>query len=532
MTKKREPIFVNQNLTTTTRAPKSFELDAKKRELQLIQRQERIYHCLPHLYGYKWYHWSKAFFENRHKVALLTAGNQLSKSSTMIRKCIDWATDKSKWKELWPNHDAPRLFWYFYPTLTVATTEVETKWIPEFLPRDEFRDDPTYGWKIYYDKKGVVDEIHFNSGVVLQFKAYSMAAQNLQTSTVYWIGVDEELPMHLYDELMFRLHATEGYFNSVFTATIGQEFWRACMEERGTDQEKLPDAYKVQVSAYDCQYYIDGTPSPWTAARIEAAKSKCRNESEVQKRIYGKFVMDEGLKITTFSPSKHVITPFPVTDSFQIYAGVDVGSGGSNHPAAIVFIALAPNARAGYVFKAWRGDNLVTTASDILDKYNELSKDLNVVMKFADPRATDFHNIAIRAGTPFTKPDSKHEVGESVLGTLFGNDMLFLFQDSEINKLGTELMSLSSGTPKTIAKDDLYDALRYTCVSIPWDWQVIGDKLSEKDKTKPIPPQETEAERQIRERRGERLASDKTTQDWEEDFQAEIDEYNSLAEEF
>jgi hypothetical protein len=524
--KKREPIFLKQNQTNTIPVTRNRQLDARKRELELIRRQERIYHCLPHLYGYKWYGWAKAFFENRHKVALLTAGNQLTKSSTMIRKAIDWATDKSKWKELWPQKDAPRLFWYFYPSAGVATTEVETKWIPEFLPREEFRDDPVYGWKAYYDKKGMVEEIQFNSGVKLQFKFYSQAAINLQTSTVYACFVDEELPMHLYDEIMFRLHDTEGYFNSVFTATLGQEFWRCAMEEIGTDQEKLPEAYKVQVSAYDCMYYMDGTQSHWTAQRIEAAKSKCQNENEVQKRIYGKFVMDEGLKITTFSPSRHFIKPFPITPDFQIYAGVDIGSGGSNHPAAIVFIALAPNARAGYIFKGWRGDGVTTTASDILDKYNELAKDLNVVLKQADPRAVDFHNIAIRAGTPFNKAESKHEIGESVIGTLFGNDMLFIFEDQELRKIGTELMALSSSTPKNVAKDDFYDACRYILPAMPWDWSIVGDKLSEKDKTLPPPVQETEAERQIRERRGERgVKAESEAQDWQ-DFEAEMEAWN------
>lgn len=527
---KREPLFVKQNLTTTKRAPKNFEVDAKRRELQLMQRQERIYHCLPHLYGYRWYAWAKSFFDSTHKIQLLTAANQISKSSTMIRKTINWATDKSLWPKLWPNHSKPHLFWYFYPTLTVATTEVETKWISEFLPREEFKDDPTYGWCITYDKSQNVQEIIFNSGVVVQFKAYSMQSTNLQSSTLYAIMCDEEMPLHLYEELMFRLHATDGYFISVFTATLGQEFWRACMEEHGTDQEQLKDAYKVQVSAYDCLLYADGTASPWTLERIKQAESRCRSPSEVQKRIFGRFVMDDGLKVTTFDPSRHVIKPFPITDNYQIYAGVDIGSGGSNHPAAIVFIALAPNSRAGYVFRGWRGDNAVTTAADILDKYNELAKGLNIVRRVADPRAIDFHTIAIRAGMPFEKAESKHDVGESTLGTLFKNDMLFLFDDPEVRKLATEMMSLSSSTPKTIAKDDMFDATRYCTVSIPWDWQAINDKMSEADKTLPPPLTETDAQRQIRERRGEYLTKkDGENADWE-DFDQQIEDWNASYE--
>lgn len=521
MTKKREPIFVKQNRTDTLPIQANDKIlqrhiDLKKKELELEKRKERIYHCLPHLYGYKWYRWARTFYEDTHKVALLTAGNQLSKSSTMIRKCIDWATDKNKWKKLWPEHDMPRLFWYFYPSATVATTEIDTKWIPEFLPREEFKDDPVYGWKLYYDKKGMVEEIQFNSGVKVQFKFYSQAAINLQSSTVYAMFVDEELPLHLYDELMFRLHATDGYFNSVFTATLGQEFWREAMECVGMENEKLPDAMKMQISAYDCMYYEDGTPGPWTAERIEAAKRKCKSESEIQKRIYGRFIMDEGLKVPTFNPDKHFVKPFPIPSDYSIYAGVDTGSGGTNHPAAIGFIAVAPNNRVGFVFRGWRGDGVVTTAGDILDKYNELAHDLVVTRKVADPRAVDFHNIAIRSGTPFEKAESKHEVGETTINTLFKNDMLFIFDDPELRKLGTELSTLSSSTPKNVAKDDFYDFLRYCSVSIPWDWNIISDKLSESQKNKPTPKPESKAERELRERRGRIMMDmpDEENEDW------------------
>lgn len=532
MTKKREPIFVKQNLTATTRAVRNIEVEAKKRELELLKRKERIYHCLPHLYGYKWYRWARAFFESTHKVQLLTSGNQLSKSSTMIRKCIDWATDKSKWEKLWPANPEPRLFWYFYPTLTVATTEVETKWIPEFLPREEFRDDPVYGWKLTYDKQGNVQELRFNSGVTVQFKAYSMQAINLQTSTVWVEFIDEEMPVVLYDELMFRLHATNGYFISVFTATLGQEFWRCAMEEVGSELETLKDAYKVQVSAYDCMYYEDGTASPWTLERIKAAERKCKSDAEVRKRILGKFVMDEGLKIETFSPSRHFVQPFPIPDTYQIYVGADIGSGGAtNHPAAISFIAVDPLMRKGFVFRGWRGDGVVTTAADVLEKYKELSADLNVTNRLADPRAVDFHNIAQRAGVPFVKAESKHDIGDAMIATLFKNDMLFIFETPELRKLGVEISSLTFERNKKYAKDDFYDTVRYQVPAIPWDWSVVYDKLPEELKKDVVAARaETDEEREKRERRGRFLPSDGVDQDDWSSIEAEMEFWNEQYE--
>jgi hypothetical protein len=494
-----------------------------------MKRQERIHFCLPHLYGFKWFRWARAFFECKHKEALLTAGNQLSKSSTMIRKCIHWATDKTKWAGLWPNHEQPRLFWYMYPTMQVATTEFETKWIPEFMPRDEFKTDPNYGWAAHYDKQGYVKEIVFNSGVTIQFKAYSMQAVNLQTATVFALFVDEELPMHLYDELMFRLHGTEGYFNSVFTATLGQEFWRCAMEEIGSEMETLKDAYKVQVSAYDCLLYEDGTPGPWTEARIEAAKRKCKSQAEIDKRIYGKFVLDSGVKYETFSSSRHFVPTFPIPDNFSVYAGVDIGSGGTNHLSAIVFVAVAPNMRAGFVFKGWRGEyGVITTAQDVLDKYHELSAGLTVVMRQADPRAVDFHTISTRSGVPFGKAESKHEIGEGAIATLFKNEMLFIFDTPELRPLGVELTSLRHETPKTIAKDDYIDALRYIVPAIPWDWSIVHDRLSEKEKTIPAPVIETPLQKELRERRGERLKGTESD-DWAE-LEDEIEHWNSSYE--
>jgi hypothetical protein len=526
----RKEIFIKQPLESAPgpRLGNRADIILKKKELDLLKRQERIHFGLPHLYGYKWYRWARAFFENRHKVALLTSGNQLSKSSTMIRKAINWATDKSVWKTLWPNHEKPILFWYLYPTLQVATTEFETKWLPEFMPRDEFKDDPNYGWKSYYDKQGYIKEIVFNSGVTLQFKAYSMQAVNLQTATVFARFVDEEMPMHLYDEVMFRLHGTEGYFNSVFTATLGQEFWRCAMEEIGGELETLKDAYKVQVSAYDCMYYEDGSPGPWTEGRIEAAKRKCKSEAEIQKRIYGRFVLDSGVKYETFVPSKHFVKPFAIPENFAIYAGVDIGSGGKNHPSAISFVAVAPNMRAGFIFKGWRGDGVVTTADDVLTKYKEMAEGHAVVLRQADPRATDFHTIASRSGIPFTKAESKHEIGEGVISTLLKNEMLFIFDDPELRKLGVEFGTLRHETPKSVAKDDFIDSVRYIVPAIPWDWGIVYDKLSEKEKTKPAPPMETPLQYEIRTRRGERLKTDKA-EDWEE-LEQEIESWNELYE--
>ena len=47
----------------------------------------------------------------------------------------------------------------------------------------------------------------------------------LQAATVYNCTADEELPEDYVPEILMRVGGTNGYFNAVFTATIGQVFW-------------------------------------------------------------------------------------------------------------------------------------------------------------------------------------------------------------------------------------------------------------------------------------------------------------------
>lgn len=469
---------------------------AKIRRLENLRRvKSDIREQLPHLYGYPWYRWAKRFFDSTNKMNLLCAANQISKSSTQIRKCIDWATNIEKWPELWRSQ--PRQFWYIYPTQDVATIEFDKKWVPEFLPRGPMKDHPIYGWSERRDKKSGQDsirQINFNTGVSVIFKFHSQKVSNLQTATVHAVFADEELPEGMYDEIQFRLAATQGYFHMVFTATLGQELWRRAIQPGSKDDEMFHSAYKQMVSMYDCLEYENSTiPTPWTKELIEREViPKCKNEAEVRRRVFGEFVVDEGKTYYGFDPEKNVgpaiLLPQP---RWGVYAGVDPGSGGTNHPASIVFVGVDPDCKRGYVFRAWRGDGIETTAGDVFEKYQVLSRDLSVTDRRYDWAAKDFGTIAERVGVSFNKADKSRDLGEELMNTLFRNGMLVIGGgDPELQKLVGELMTLQKKTDKTKARDDLVDALRYAVTSIPWDWEALnglpdGDLDSRKVQFKP-----------------------------------------------
>lgn len=504
-------------------------LDLKREQLELKEKQLKLRAGLPFLYGWKWYKWAREFFDSTNKQNFLCAANQISKSSTQIRKCIDWATNKPKWKALWGRD--PIQFWYLYPSRDVATAEFITKW-QQFLPKNEYKDDATYGWKAEF-KKGEIHALHFNSGVHIFFKTYAQDSINLQTGTCDALFCDEELPFDLYDELSFRLSAADGYFHMVFTATLGQEEWRLVIEERGRAKEKFPQACKLQVSMFDCMKYEDGTPSHWSIEKIQGVIAKCSTKNEILRRVYGRFVVEKGLKYEQFDRSRHMVPAFPIPADWYVYGAADLGSGGAEaHPAAIVFVAVRPDFRFGAVFKGWRGDNEVTVATDVLDKFLAMKGTLELSGQSYDWSSADFKVMTERAGEPFMKANKDHEFGEKTINSIFKHNMMVIFEgDEELEKLATELATLKKETSKRKAKDDIADAFRYAVVIPPWDWSFITGAEPEwkaQAAEKNLTPEERQKKAladEIIERRKE-MANEQAHARAAHDIQAEIDEWN------
>lgn len=497
---------------------------------ELQQYEKTLKRDLPHLFGFGWYDWALEFFESKNKTNLLCAANQISKSSTQIRKCIEWAANHKLWDELWPGME-PNQFWYMYPSQKQVNAEFLTKW-SQFLPRGDYKtgkklyNGVNYGWKPIKSGGDVVG-IQFFSGIIVYFKTYTQKDEALQTGTVFSLFLDEECPMEVYDEIMLRISASDGYFHMVFTATIGQEFWRQCLEPTKFEKERLPGAWKAQISMYDCLKYVDGTNSHWTIEKIEQVKQRCKDENEVLRRVYGKFVKSSGRLISQFEVGRHVRSFHPVPKSWHIYSGVDIGSGGAKgHPSAIAFVAVRPDYRAGRVFLGWRGDGTSTTSGDVVEKYIALKKEGKVDVVTAqkyDWHNKDFFTIATRMGEPFVMADKSRDKGYDTLNTLFKNDMLIVYETAELSKLVGELISLQEGETKTIAKDDFVDALRYAVTDIPWDFSMLvgaeGMKL-------PGPEKQLTEEEQIEHDRRQRF--EYTPEKAEIDLEEEISEWNEL----
>ncbi len=500
---------------TKSKADLLAEIRKKERELELREG-------LPFLHGWPWYQWAWDFFESVNPLNFLCAANQVSKSSTQIRKCIEWATNKDKWPLLWRRE--PKQFWYMYPSAKVAQAEWLTKW-SQFMPKGKFKADPVYGWKERIEN-GTIVSIHFNSGVHVFFKTYSQSAEDLQSGTLDALFCDEEMPAELWDELQMRLNASDGYFHMVFTATLGQDFWRQTMEPRDDEKERFPSAFKRCVSLYDSQVYMDGTPTQWTNEKIERVKARCQSHNEFLKRVMGRFVVSGGRKYESFDATKHMKTSHPIPESWMIYEGVDIGGGGEHsHKAAICFVAVRPDFRSGRAFLGWRGGHEITTAGDVFEKHLELKKKLRrpPSRMLYDWSSKDFGTIAARAGEPFEKAEKGHDIGEDIINTLFKNDMLFIYEDGELAKLAGELSTLQKATSKTKAKDDFCDAFRYAVTKVPWDFSFLTGAKPDGFEENPEAPRNRK-EQEIHERR---TRFEEATPE-EAALEQEFEEWNSL----
>lgn len=513
-------------------------LQLKKRELELLKEKKAGEELLPHIF-FPMYSWQRKLVDSLNRVNLITAANQIGKSSALIRRIISNATDPVRWEKLWGTGVKPKQFWYFYPDGLTLEKEIETKWQPEWLPRGPMESDPQYGWKLT-KKNSIYSALKFRAGPTVYFQMYTKSVSNVQSSTVHEVYADEELPMEFYDELMFRLTATDGIFNSGFTPTLNQFFWKQAMETN----KVLPSALKLEVSMYDCLVYEDGSPSrTMTLEKIRNAEAKCKNETEKQRRIFGKFVTESGRSYYAFEYEKNVKRPYDITGWLK-YASVDYGSGKDsdvaksgkrtkNHPAAICFIAVRPDFKKGAVFKCWRGDDVKTTAGDVFNKYIDLKDRMPIVQACYDPGAKDFGTIADRNSESFTKADKSRDAGADLLNTLFKHDMLDIFDDDPENlKLAAELMSLMITNQQSENKsdDDLCDAARYNAMQIPWDLSHVAIEREKKDEflkvVKPMTEEEFQVQ-QIKLRRGESIGEDENQdQGWSE-LEEEFDEWNT-----
>lgn len=422
---------------------------------------------LPHLYGFKHFKWSREFWESTNRYTFLTMSNQSGKSIISIRKAIRMATDIDFQRRCFKTTASYGV--YFYPALKLATREFKQKWVKEVLPRGDMKDDPKYGWTSE-DKDGEIYAVHFKNGFTIYFFSYNQKVGDMQAMSPSFISADEEMPSNLWGEISARLMASKGLFSLVCTPTLGEELWRKVFE-----LNFMPNAKVIKATMYDTIKFEDGSAGLRTVAEIEDFKAKLPTPRDVAIRVYGKFAKAEGLVYPTFDIDRTIVPPLAEAQTWPCYAGIDIGSGGTGHPAAICFVAVRPDFKQARVVKSWCGNSSETTTSvDILRKYQQMKVGLHVIAAFYDYSSREFGLQALADNELVMPAEKSHDISESLLNVLFKHGMLLFEESDEALAMSGEIQTLKIGEKKQNAKDDRIDSLRYAVVRIPFDTSHVG----------------------------------------------------------
>lgn len=450
----------------------------KRRYLEVLRDKVFLQENLPFYVNFeekrcnahKLYQWQVDFFESTNRISLLTAANQIGKSSIQIIKALNLGFRP----ELWPRFfkRTPQMFLYYMPDSKTMDVEFIEKWVKTYLPTSNLKDHARWGWKADFEKeskKEGVRTLTLATGITIYFRQYSQLPSRLQAVTADLVLLDEECPQSHWDELMVRSQ-TFGLISMVFTATIGSEYLFRAMMLQGSRQELFPSAWKRMVSLYDCINYADGTPSGiYTKERIEGEIIPTySSQAEIDKRVFGKFVKTEGLLYQEFNEQRNTC-PYKVENHWRWVAGIDFGSGGKwGHASAICMIQISPCYSRARVVKTYHSGVQRITQGDLLEKYRELTKGLEVTGYF-DWSATDLGELAQREGIMILKAQKSHDIGVPLLNVLFKNSQLEICvgEGSLQNQvLIQELRTIGATTPKRKRKDDAADGLRYGLSSI------------------------------------------------------------------
>lgn len=439
---------------------------------------------LPHLYGFDWYPYQKKFIATNKEWQFLCCANQLGKTTSLCAKLTDLATDQDRWKQCWVTK--PRLFLYLLPNQKIHNENAESKWL-DVLPKNEMQHHEYYGWE--WEKRGKdYLGINFKNGVRIRFLSYGQSVHSLQNFSAHVIAFDEEPPWEMVPEVQTRTQAIRiadaniknaygGFKIFAFTATKSQNYFREILEERG-EAEKMPvsqgNVFKLTVSLYDCQKHVSGAKSQWTNKKIQNIINTLPTEAEIKRRVYGRFQASEGLVYQNFEYDKNTTDSTPIIpNTWDYYVGIDWGAGGTSHPSAIVTVAVNEDYNFGYVVNVWRGEGELTTCGDVVDKYIDMTRGLEITGAYYDWAAKDLQTIAMRRGISFIKANKNRKIGQDMLNGLFKSKMLVIPTITfHCNQLASELSSLVVGSDKKGLKvqDHLTDALRYAISSIPWDF--------------------------------------------------------------
>ena len=266
------------------------------------------------------------FHESQAMHRLLLGGNQAGKSRAGAEELAWLARGNHPHLE---TREAP-VIW----VVSAQYTNLENgiyRHLLDIIPPWEIK---AYGQKVPHTA-GMKNRVDLWNGTVIHFKSGSggtTARKKAQAAEVDYIFIDEEVDDAMYKELQRRLLARGGKFVYTLTAVDSVQ-WVLDLEDRA--QAGDPRVEMVRLSAMEAAEagHID------KETLLDNIAGATKEEIEV--RVYGQTLRNQGLIYKDWDPSLHICEPFEIPADWNRYVGIDPGF----NIFAVAWVAVAPNGR-------------------------------------------------------------------------------------------------------------------------------------------------------------------------------------------
>lgn len=165
--------------------------------------------------------------------------------------------------------------------------------------------------------------IKWKNGSETQLKSYESGWKKFQSAPKDYVWLDEEPPEEIYKECRMRTMRTSGYILTTMTPLEGLTW----MYDMVFENEN------THVEAFFASLYDNFTLKEEDIERTISDYS----EQEMAARVYGKFTQMAGLVYSDFKRATHVIEPFPISNDFVVFRGIDPHI---TTPTACVWLAI------------------------------------------------------------------------------------------------------------------------------------------------------------------------------------------------
>jgi phage terminase large subunit-like protein len=262
--------------------------------------------------------YQKPAWFSKHKFQLFEGGNRSGKTELVIAKIVAIALGTHP--EI--KRVGPQKIRIIATVLNEGALTVIVNKLKKFIPVRKLRGE---SWRSGFrvDRR----TFYFKNGSTIQLMATTQDLDNFRGEDLDIVVFDEEPPEDIFDENITRLADRNGMCFLSMTPHKGLTWsWRRLVKEAG---KNIDIAY----------FFFDPMKNYYINRREHLRAVFTMSQREFQIRILGKRISLEGLVYYPFEEEKHVIAPFVLPASAQLYLGVDYGL---QNPTAGTLWAVVP----------------------------------------------------------------------------------------------------------------------------------------------------------------------------------------------